>query len=141
MMAMLGQWLGFESSDPSTSSTRTSQPGIVIHENKSPKVDTNTADTSLRKTKSDELLRDFDVMRFLSNVDETVKEHGCLLPQQDVDRLQTLHTQASIDECAVLMDIIEHLEMEHDRLRHRLARLRPSSASHAMRRPGNALVF
>lgn len=124
MMAMLSQWLGLEPREPERSA-----PGITISSDgkrKSPKKDSAKP---LRKTKSDELLRDFEVMRFLSAVDERIKEDGALLTRADLDRLQTLHAQASLDECGVLVDIIEHFELENDKLRHKLALASPSSAA------------
>lgn len=133
MMAMLGQWLGFDSaaSNPRhPSPSRPSPGGIVISEKKKTPSPSTDASAQLRKTKSDELLRDFEVMGFLGSVDERLKEQGTLLSRADLDRLQTLHAQACADECGVLSDIIEHFEMENDKLRHRLAVVAsPSSAA------------
>lgn len=138
MMALLGQWLGF---DTGAAARRPASPGgIVISER--PKARKGAAGAgTLRKTKSDELLRDFDVMRFLGRVDERLKEQRALLSRAELDRLSTLHAQAAADECAALSDIIEHFEMENDKLRHRLALASPSSAAvDALRAQRNLLV-
>lgn len=98
--------------------------------------------SQLRKTKSDELLLDFEVMRFLCAVDERLKRHNALLTPAQLDRLQTLHAQASLDNCLLLTDIIDHFEMENDKLRYRLACAAPSSAAaDAARSRRNMLVF
>lgn len=145
-MAMLGHWLGFDTTGSPTQrpEPRPAQRGIVISDSKKRKSASNQtkdSDTTLRKTKSDELLRDFEVMRFLCRIDERLKEDGALLSTPDLDRLQTLHAQACADECTVLTDIIEHFEMENDKLRHRLAQIAPSSAADdAVRARRNMLV-
>lgn len=147
MMAFLGQWLGFDAEDDSrtkASSRPVSQPGIVISTSKSKKSGSSSGSQSetLRKTKSDELLRDFEVMRFLSRIDERIKEHEQLLSRTDLDRLNTLHAQAMMDRCTLLTDIIEHFELENDKLRFRLANAGPGSAAEdAMRSRRNMLVF
>lgn len=148
MMAFLGHWLGFEAENEIPATTqmkRRPQPGIVICTSKNARKanggDGAAAPKPLRKTKSDELLRDFEVMRFLGRVDELLKEEGKLVPRADLDRLQTLHAQAISDECVLLADIIEHFEMEHDKLRFRLASAGPSSAAADALRSRNMLVF
>lgn len=141
---MLGQWLGFESKNeaPPSSPRKPAQRGIVISNGKKKAKENETNCATLRKTKSDELLRDFEVMRFLGTVDERLKKDEELLTQSDLERLQTLHAQACMDECAMLTDIIEHFEMEHDKLRHRLAYSSASSAAaDAIRVQGNMLVY
>lgn len=143
-MAMLGQWLGFDSTDSNTPTSSTPSPGGIVISGSPKKRQTAPSDppATLRKTKSDELLRDFDVMRFLGTVDEHLKEQGTLLSRAELDRLSTLHAQACVDECAVLTDIIEHFEMENDKLRHRLALASPSSAAaDALKSQRNMLVY
>lgn len=133
-MAMLSQWLGLEPKERSCSTQ-----GIIISSEGKKK--TPAATPPLRKTKSDELLRDFDVMRFLGAVDERLKEHGAPLTRAELERLQTLYAQACADECGILSDIIEHFELENDKLRHRLALASPSSAAaDALMARRNALV-
>jgi len=131
MMTMLGQWFGFErpESTPSSTPRKRAQPGIVISDGKKKAAESPAGANTLRKTKSDELLRDFEVMRFLGRVDERIKEDEALLSQSDLERLQTLHAQACADECGMLADIIEHFEIENDKLRHRLACSSASSAA------------
>lgn len=128
MMSLLGQWFGFDTDASSSTPPSRSQPALTISSPKksAPHPETGTG-TPLRKTKSDELLRDFEVMRFLTRIDERLKQQGALLSRSDLDRLQTLHVQALTDNCDLLADIIDHFEMEHDKLRLRLAAAGPSS--------------
>lgn len=134
MMAMLSQWLGLE---PKEQSRPTSGITISAEGKKRPPAPT----VPLRKTKSEELLRDLDVMRFLGAVDERLKEDGAPLARAELERLQTLYAQACADECGILLDIIEHFELENDKLRHRLALASPSSAAaDALMARRNALV-
>lgn len=154
MMAFLGQWFGFDTTvnahqDKSRQSR--AQPGVVISSSKNakkpippppPPLGSASDASSLRKTKSDELLRDFEVMRFLSRVDEHLKLHNSALSRADLERLQTLHAQAVADNCGLLTDIIEHFEIEHAKLCFHMSSAGPSSAateSSSARR--NQLVF
>lgn len=146
-MAILGQWLGFDTTNNDSSpqpQPAKPQPGIVISSSSKDKKasrPTNDSDATLKKTKSDEILRDFDVMRFLCRVDERLHERCLPLQQPDLDRLQTFHAQASADNCTLLIDIIDHLELENDKLRHRLAVPSPNSAAaDAIRAQRNRLV-
>lgn len=168
-MAFLGQWFGFETANsqnedgkkpvdrqtagqhidqvvPAGSAMETSSPPLVICRGKrpivSPSSDTPNNGAPLRKTKSDEILRDFDAMRFLCEIDESLKRQEKLLSSAELDRLQTLYAQASVDQCSLLLDIIDHFEMEHEKLRCRLANAAPgSAASDALRSRRNMLVF
>lgn len=141
-MAILGQWLGFESTNSATPPPHTRSPGGIVISGPRKRPSPSSESSTLRKTKSDELLRDFDVMRFLGRVDERLKEQRTLLSSAELDRLSTLHVQAAVDECALLTDIIEHFEMENDKLRHRLALASPSSAAaDALKAQRNMLVF
>lgn len=128
MMAMLGQWLGFETSRPTP--TPAGPPLVITPSKLSSTTSTSSSAPSatapLRKTKSDELLRDFEVMRFLATIDERLKDHGYPLSQPDLDRLQTLHAQAVSDQCNILADIIDHFELENDMLRSRSAGAGPA---------------
>lgn len=81
-------------------------------------------------------------MRFLCGVDERLKRQGLLLSPAQLDRLQTLHAQAVVDDCPLLIDIIDHFELEHCKLGQRLAYAAPNSAAEdAARSRRNMLVF
>lgn len=93
-------------------------------------------------TKSDELLEDFEVLQFLCRVDERLKQDEQLLDRNDLDRLELLNIQASVDGCTLLSDIIDHLEMEHVKLAFRFWNASPGSASSdALRSRKNMTVF
>lgn len=77
--------------------------------------DTTTPSDSPR-TKSDELLSDFDAMRFLAAVDARLKVDRAPLRQHEVDRLEAFYAQACADNCQPLQDIVEHFETEFQRL-------------------------
>lgn len=72
---------------------------------------------ALAKTKSDELLRDFESMRFLSAVDECLKVDRAGLTPEAAGRLEALYAQATADDCTMLLDILDHFETELRRLR------------------------
>lgn len=141
-----GDRQGDQTSSSGLKMGRTASPPLVISRGKKPaphaRTDGSRNGPPLRKTKSDEILSDFDAMRFLCTIDETLKRQEKLLTRDELDRLQTLHAQANADECALLMDIIDHFEMEHEKLRYRLANAAPgSAASDALRSRRNMLVF
>lgn len=154
MMTILSNWLGFESKQgeeqinmiqnttasnekidnnlsivTTTSTKKSSQPGIVINSNHQSNKNFSQTSSTLHKTKSDELLRDFEVMRFLSHVDQRLKQDRTLISQSDFDRLQTLHSQAASDNNHLLSDIVEHFEAEYEKLRLSLQSGGPSSAA------------
>lgn len=166
MMAFLGQLLGFDSTSgdgrseqgaadasakhgPETAEKNSTPPGanraLVIGKKRATTTRSTATEENgvpLRKTKSDELLRDFEVMRFLCAIDERLKREEQLLSRSDLDRLQTLHAQATADQCSLLSDIIDHFEIEHEKLRYRLANAGPgSAAADALRSRRNMLVF
>jgi hypothetical protein len=64
----------------------------------------------MRKTRSDELLRDFEAMRFLARVDGALHARGAPLSNEDICRLEALYEQACYDGSEALQDILEHLE-------------------------------
>lgn len=159
MMTILSNWLGFETKQgeeqinmiPTSTTTtitpnenidnnlsivttitptkKSSQPGIVINSNHQSNTNFSQSSSTLHKTKSDELLRDFEVMRFLSHVDQRLKQDRALISQSDFDRLQTLHSQAASDNNHLLTDIVEHFEAEYEKLRLSLQSGGPSSAA------------
>ncbi|CAN8062947.1 unnamed protein product [Agarophyton chilense] len=156
MMAMLGQWLGFDGSSSCSSSscvkqerkttTRTTSMGSSSNKQTALCIHSSASSSSCSAqggahTKSDELLRDFELMRFLCDVDQRLKEDEQLLPVGDVQRLEALHAQASMDGCGALADIVEHLEEAHERLRHRLAVSSPNSAANDALRAAWMTVF
>jgi hypothetical protein len=71
----------------------------------------------LSKTKSDELLRDFEAMRFLAAVDARLTVDRAAPRAEDAGRLEALYLQAQADDCEVLLDILDHFETEFRRLR------------------------
>lgn len=123
---MMSQWLGLSSSSDSPSSSDKSshvRPLCIAKSNSNTTAtdlskSSNVASSqSLPRTKSDEVLFDFDAMRFLAAVDARLKVDRAPLPQEDVDRLEALYAQACADDCQPLLDIVEHFETEFRRLR------------------------
>ncbi len=105
---------------------------LSICEGKTPRRERAVADdASRRNTKSEELLRDFDVLRFLATADESIKVSEVPLDAATMERLDTLQAQAAIDDCDFLSDIIDHLQLENDRLRRKLDQRRYGSSASA----------
>lgn len=127
MIAMLGSWLGFDASDPMAQKKRASPPpsppkplaigGATARRSRSPHA-------SMPRTKSHELLASAEVISFLCMADESIKTSETPLDAAVVDRLETMQTQAAIDDCDVLSDIIDHLQDENDRLKRVLVQRR-----------------
>lgn len=75
--------------------------------------DCSSSDSSPRKkarTKSDELLGDFDAMRFLAEVDTRLNMYRSAPTEDDLQRLEAFYAQAQMDGCEPLLDIVEHFE-------------------------------
>jgi hypothetical protein len=122
-MSMMSQWFGLSApaasaaSSPSTPQQRSAPDAagrprpLAIHTpGQAPQQQSQLPSRPLQKTKSDELLRDFDAMRFLADVDDRLKVHRTPLPEEHAGRLEALYAQALADGCQPLMDIVEHFE-------------------------------
>jgi hypothetical protein len=115
------QWFGLASSAQSSSRQSQSpdaqapahnsqtQPQRALAIAPSPSSPSSRPQSPLRKTRSDELLSDFDAMRFLARMDGALRERTPLC-DEDAARLEALYIQACADGSEVLQDIIEHLE-------------------------------
>lgn len=140
MIAMFGSWLGLESpttttasianNDASASDTADPTPSGAIRIS-SPHSPTKRARTSPTNSststasKSEELLCDYDLLSFLCTVDERIKIYETPIVDKDtLERLDALQTQASLDGCDVLSDIIECLQDENEKLKRVVAERR-----------------
>lgn len=109
VLAVMSQWFGMSAERASAPAPR---PLTIAPNDAAPR-----ARPALAKTKSDELLRDFESMRFLAAVDARLKVDRAALRPEDAGRLEALYAQATADDCVVLLDILDHFETELKRLR------------------------
>jgi hypothetical protein len=119
VLSVMSQWFGM-SSEPESASSAPPTPAAAA----APRPLTIAAAGAppparrpLAKTKSDELLRDFESMRFLAAVDARLKVDRAALCAEDADRLEVLYAQAQHDGCEALLDILDHFETCWRRLR------------------------
>lgn len=109
-------------SAPAAAPTSTSEPKLHIGKRartgSSPSLGSGSSEPA---TKAAELLASHEVIAFLSQADETIKVEERPLPRAEVERLEALGAQASYDNCDVLIDIVEHILDENQRLLSALA--------------------
>lgn len=133
MIAMLGAWLGFDSGDASSRKGAAATPAppvtpapkpLSIEKTARRSRSPDTPPSAMPRTKSHELLASTELISFLCKADESIKAAETPLDAAAVDRLETLQTQAALDDCDVLTDIVDHLQDENDRLKRILAQRR-----------------
>ena len=109
------------SSPSSTISKASSQPVLSIGKSPTSTSSTPTSSTSIT-TKSDELLNDLTLFNFFYTVDQRLEQSQILKPDE-LNRLESLGHQATMDDCEVLLDIVEYFEGKHWEVRSNLIRI------------------